>query len=92
MRLIVKRSTAALIPALLVSLSPRADAQGLPVYTGSSIPVAIWVIGTIVLGCVIAYGIVHTKNRSRVEKQRTEQGTKEVYRQEERDRVNKGLQ
>jgi hypothetical protein len=61
-------------------------AQGLPVREASQVPLALWVIGTAVLGLVLAYGIIHTRNRSRRDKQITELGTKDLYAQEERDR------
>jgi hypothetical protein len=61
-------------------------AQGLPVREASHMPLVLWVIGTAVLGLALAYGIIHTRNRSSREKQITEQGTKDLYAQEERDR------
>jgi len=73
--------------ALAVTMLPRAVlAQGLPVREASPVPLTLWVIGTVVLGLVLAYGIIHTRNRSSREKQITEQGTKDLYAQEERDR------
>ena len=79
------------LPGVFCSMR-EAVAQGQPVYMGSNIPVAIWAFGTIVLGCVIAYGILRTRRRTQSEKDRTEEGTKEVYRQEERKRVRSGLE
>jgi uncharacterized integral membrane protein len=55
-------------------------AQGLPVETGSHLPVALWFIGAAVLGLVIAYGIM----RNRTEKHIT---TKNNYAEENRDCV-----
>lgn len=49
----------------------------------SQIPVAIWFVGAAVLGLVMTYGILRTRNRTRAEKQITEQATKQVYAEEE---------
>jgi hypothetical protein len=65
-------------------------AQGLPVDSGSHIPVALWFVGAGLLGLVMAYGILHNKKRTRAEQQRTEQATKSLYREEERDRAGSG--
>jgi cytochrome c-type biogenesis protein CcmH/NrfF len=48
----------------------------------STLPLWAWVAGTIVLGAVIAYGIL--KNRTRTPEQRiiSNEATKELYRQE----------
>jgi hypothetical protein len=72
--------------ALTVLFPQTVFAQGLPVREASQVPLVLWVIGTAVLGLVLAYGIIHTRNRSWREKQITEQGTKDLYAQEERDR------
>jgi uncharacterized integral membrane protein len=84
------RSTSAYSRAglvLAVTMLPHMVlAQGLPVREASHMPLALWIIGTAVLGLVLAYGIMHTRNRSWREKQITEQGTKDLYAQEERDR------
>ena len=73
--------------ALFVLLSSGQDvfAQGLPVNTGSHIPVAIWFVGAGVLGLVMAYGILRTRNRTRAEKQVTEQATRQLYANEGRE-------
>jgi hypothetical protein len=63
-----------------------AFAQGLPVDTGSQIPVMLWFIGAGILGLVIAYGIMRNRGRTRAEKQLTESATKNLYRREENDR------
>jgi hypothetical protein len=76
--------------ALAVTLLPRTVlAQGLPIREASHEPLVLWVIGTAVLGLVLAYGIIHTRNRSAREKQITEQGTRDLYAREERDRRRK---
>jgi uncharacterized membrane protein len=51
----------------------------------SYIPVALMWIGSAFLGAVLAYGIVHTKRRSRREMRDTQAGTKELYRREDAD-------
>ena len=52
--------------ALTVSSTDLA-AQGQPVQTASQIPVALWVVGVVVLGLVIAYGIMRNTSRTRAE-------------------------
>jgi uncharacterized integral membrane protein len=81
--------TAVILLALLVlALFPDdLAAQGLPVETGSHLPVALWFIGAAVLGLVIAYGIMRNRTRTRAEKHITEQATKNNYAEENRDRV-----
>ena len=64
-------------------------AQGLPVRTGSHVPVWLWFIGSGILGLAIAYGIIRTRNRTRAEKATTEQATKTLYAKEDHD--NRGL-
>jgi hypothetical protein len=73
--------------ALSVLLSSTQDllAQGLPVDTGSHIPVAIWFVGAGVLGLVMAYGIFRTRSRTRAEKQLTERATRQLYADEGRE-------
>jgi len=61
-------------------------AQGPPVDTGSHIPVALWFIGAGILGIVMVYGILQNRKRPRAEVQRTEQATRDLYK-EGRDRV-----
>jgi hypothetical protein len=68
-------------------VSTRSRAQGLPVETGSHLPVALWFIGAAVLGLVLAYGIMRNRSRTRAEKHITDQATKKAYAQENRDRV-----
>jgi len=72
---------------LFLPMSPRPIwAQGLPVQTGSQIPVALWFAGAGILGVVLAYGILHNRRRTRAQRKMTEQTTKEVYSRTERER------
>src|SRR4051812_38472945 len=87
---------AALNPALLTLgiLALYADdlaAQGQPVQNGPMLPLALWWGGACVLGLVMAYAILRNRSRTRAEKQLTEQGTKNLYAKEERDRSQSGL-
>lgn len=72
--------------ALTVSSTDLA-AQGQPVQTASQIPVALWVVGVVVLALVIAYGIMRNRTRTRAEKQTTDDATKTLYAREEHDRA-----
>ena len=74
--------------AILIApfLPTSVAAQGLPVETGSHVPVALWFVGAIVLGCAIVYGIMRNKKRSSAEKQLTDRATNENYGREARDR------
>jgi uncharacterized integral membrane protein len=72
--------------SVLVCAAQPAFAQGLPVKTGSPVPIAVMFLGAVLLGCVMAYGIVHTRKRSQADKMRTEQATRELYKDEERRR------
>ena len=69
----------------LLAFPNNLSAQGLPVETGSHLPVALWFIGAGVLGLVLAYGIMRNRTRTRADKQRTEQATKDLYAKENRD-------
>jgi hypothetical protein len=82
------RPTLAVFP--LVLLPTDLAAQGLPVETGSQLPVALWFVGAGVLGLALAYGILRNRGRTRAEKQITEQATKNLYAEEERDRARSG--
>jgi len=62
-------------------------AQGLPVETGSHLPVALWFIGAVILGLALAYGIMRNRRRTIAEKRLTDQATKSLYAEEERDRA-----
>src|SRR4051794_31640668 len=67
----------------MVSLLPAAaDAQGLPVDTGSHLPVALWAAGAALLGIVLIYGIVRNRQRTNSDKEITEQATKDLYAKE----------
>jgi uncharacterized integral membrane protein len=76
----------AILLALLVlfSWTDNLSAQGLPVQTGSHVPVALWFIGVVVLGLVLAYGVMQNRKRTRADKQVTEQGTRDAYAREDR--------
>jgi hypothetical protein len=77
--------------ALLILLLPQhLRAQGLPVSTGSHIPVALWFASSGVLGVVMLYGILHTRRRTRAQKQIIEQATTELYSDTERRRRRSG--
>ena len=77
-----------ILSLLVLALFPHdLAAQGLPVETGSHLPVALWFIGAAVLGLVIAYGIMRNRTRTRAEKHITEQATKNNYAEENRERV-----
>jgi uncharacterized integral membrane protein len=82
---------ATILALLVLSFLPKnLAAQGLPVETGSHVPVALLFAGAVVLGLVIAYGITRNRSRTRSEKQITEQATKDLYVREERERANSG--
>ena len=72
-----------------VLLPHELAAQGLPVRTGSHVPVWLWFIGSGILGLAIVYGVIRTRNRTRAEKATTEQATKNLYAKEDLD--NQGL-
>ena len=79
--------TVILALSALIFIPGNLAAQGLPVETGSHLPVALWFVGAVVLGLAIAYGIMRNRSRTRAEKQITEQATKNNYAEEERDRL-----
>jgi hypothetical protein len=57
----------------------------------ASAPWALWVaLGTVILGLVIAYGMLRTARRTRAEKAVTEAGTRRIY-QEEDQRKHDGM-
>lgn len=72
--------TAALLGTLV---SVTADAQGLPVETGSHFPVALWAIGAAVLGLVLVYGIAKNRRRTKSDAQLTDRATKNLYAKED---------
>lgn len=49
----------------------------------SMLPLWIWVLGTLVLGVVVAYGILRNSRRTRQERIMTNEATKELYKQED---------
>jgi hypothetical protein len=73
------------LAAILVPLQQVA-AQGLPVDTGSHIPVALMFIGAAVLGIGMVYGIMRNRQRTPAEKRVTEQATKAQYAAEDREK------
>ena len=83
MKIFISTGWAAAVSALFAN---SAFAQGLPVYTGSQLPVALLFIGSGVLGLAIVYGIMRNRRRTQSEKNKTEQATRELYRAEDRDR------
>jgi hypothetical protein len=91
-----RRNPIAIILHLLalawVFLPGKLVAQGLPVETASPIPLTLVFIGAAVLGLVLAYGVVRTRDRSSAEKQLTDRATKNLYAEEERDRKKSGAE
>ena len=65
-------------------------AQGQPVANGPMLPLALWWGGACILGLVIVYAILRNRSRTRAEKQLTEQATRNLYAEEERDRGQSG--
>ena len=65
-------------------------AQGQPVQNGPMLPLALWWGGACVLGLVMVYAILRDRDRTRSEKQVTDQATKDLYAREERDRKRSG--
>jgi hypothetical protein len=50
----------------------------------STLPLWLWVTGVVLLGLIVAYGIYKTGQRTRSERARTDNATKELYRREDR--------
>jgi cytochrome c-type biogenesis protein CcmH/NrfF len=50
----------------------------------STLPLWTWVIGTVILGAIIAYGILRNRTRTRQDRIISNEATKELYRQENR--------
>jgi hypothetical protein len=69
-----------------LTLPTNLAAQGLPVYTGSHVPLYLWFLGSVILGLALAYGILRNRRRSRAERATTEQATKNLYAEEGRER------
>ena len=78
----ILRLTAPLVGAVgnLLLLASKAAAQGKPVETGSQWPVGLIFAGVVILGIVLTYGITRNRNRSRAEKQASEDVTAARYR------------
>jgi hypothetical protein len=93
-RLGARASKPAAVLALFVSVlfPDHLAAQGLPGDTGSHLPIWIWFIGAGILGLAIAYGIMRNRSRSGPQKQVTEQATKNLYAEQERERVRSGAE
>jgi hypothetical protein len=65
------RARPELLLVLSLASSPQhLHAQGLPVDTGSHIPVALWFAGAGLLGLVLVYGIWRNRGRTRAQKNR----------------------
>ena len=59
---VTSKAAVIILPLLFLAVPDDLAAQGLPVETGSHIPVAIWFIGAAVLGLVLAYGIMRNRD------------------------------
>jgi uncharacterized integral membrane protein len=78
---VTSKAAVIILPLLFLALFPDdLAAQGLPVETGSHIPVALWFIGAAVLGLVLAYGIMRNRARTRAEKNITDQANEKQLR------------
>ena len=84
------KSTIILASVFAVLLPDNLAAQGQPVTNGPMLPLALWWVGACILALVLAYGILRNRSRTRAEKQATEQATKKLYAEEERDRIRSG--
>lgn len=71
---------ALIVIAVILGAISDALAQGQPVETGSHWPIGLVFAGVVVLGVVLAYGIMRNRTRTRAEKQLTEDITAERYR------------
>jgi hypothetical protein len=86
-----------LVPAVILAVIAAVffpvnlAAQGQPVANGPMLPLALWWGGACILGVVIVYAVLRNRSRTRAEKQLTEQATKNLYAEEERDRAQSGL-
>lgn len=67
------------VAAALCLIATPSLAQGLPVDTGSHLPVWLWFVGVVILGLAVAYGISRNRKRTRAEKQVTEAATRANY-------------
>ena len=86
-RIAGREAATAFLPVSIAAFLPTgAAAQGLPVETGSHTPVALWLIGVVILGGAIAYGIMRNRKRSRADKDLTDRATQANYRREDGNR------
>jgi hypothetical protein len=91
-----KTASGIFLPAVMltaigtVSFPGDLAAQGQPVANGPMLPLALWWGGACILGLVIVYAILRNRSRTRAEKQLTEQATKNLYAEEERNRGRSG--
>jgi hypothetical protein len=87
---VASRTAVGLSLLALVLFPVDAAAQGQPVHNGPTFPLALWWVGACILGLAIGYGILRNRTRTRAEKKMTEQATKNLYAEEERDRIQSG--
>lgn len=64
----------------VLAVANNAAAQGLPVDTGTHWPIGLLFFGALILGGVLAYGIMRNRSRTRTEKRLTEEVTADRYR------------
>lgn len=64
----------------VLAVANNAAAQGLPVDTGTHWPIGLLFVGALILGGVLAYGIMRNRSRTRAEKRLTEGVTADRYR------------
>jgi hypothetical protein len=83
----VRRPAIALATFALPMVPDNLAAQGLPVETGSHLPVALWFIGAVILGLALAYGIMRNRRRTITDKRVTDRATRSLYAEDERDRT-----
>ena len=50
----------------------------------TTIPVWTWVVGVLILGAAMAYGIMRNRQRSKVEKNVSQSATKKLYEEEDK--------
>jgi protein-S-isoprenylcysteine O-methyltransferase Ste14 len=65
--------SASVLMAIALVLFPEGLAAQQTAEPRSMIPIALWWIGSLVLGLGLAYGIWRNRSRTRADKQRTEQ-------------------
>jgi hypothetical protein len=57
----------------------------------TTVPVALWWVGSGLLAIALYYGINRTRSRSQNERVRSEEGTRQLYEEENRDEKKGGL-